>query len=105
MGIEDAMPAQMETPVIAPPPVPRPARVLPSHEPESLPRQEVFPSLKLSQQDRLLLAYLRAVNSGMIAGISEERQDSPVETGRMEEIPGIEISAIEIEPLSMERLP
>lgn len=105
MRIDDVLPSQMETSVIVPPPVPRPARVLQSHEPESLPRQEVFPSLRLSQQDRLLLAYVRAVHSGTITGISEERQDGPVETGRMEEIPGIEISAIEIEPLIIERLP
>jgi hypothetical protein len=88
-----------------PHPMRRPAMLIPLHARESLPRQDVFPSIQLSQQDRLLFAYLRAVSSGTVRGIIEEGQDRPIEIGHVEEVPKIEISRIEIEPLTIERLP
>jgi hypothetical protein len=101
----NARSSQEEKAVIVIPPIRRPAMVIPPHARESLPRQDVFPSVQLSQQDRLLFAYVQAVNSGTITGIIEERQERPIEISHVEEVPKTEISRIEIEPLTIERLP
>jgi hypothetical protein len=101
----EARPSQEEKAAITTHRMRRPAIVIPLYAPESLPRQDVFPSAHVSQQDRLLFAYVRAVKSGKIAGVIEESQDRPIEISKVEEVPKTEISQIEIKPLSIEPLP
>ncbi len=63
-----------------------------------LPSQEVFPSAGLSEQDRLLLAYARAVSGGGVTGLMESDPTRPIEIPKLE-IPKLEIAPIKIEPL------
>jgi hypothetical protein len=74
------------------------------HAPKSLPRQDVFPSARLSNQDRLILDYVRSVSSGNIAGFMDDSEYHPIEITQVE-IPKPEISKLEIEPIRIEPLP
>jgi hypothetical protein len=101
----DARPSQEEKAAITPHRMRKPAIVIAAHTPESLPRQDVFPSAQVSQRDRLLFDYIRAVKSGKIDGVIEESQGRPIEISKVEESPKTEISQIDIKPLSIEPLP
>lgn len=69
-----------------------------------LPRQVVFPSAGLSDQDRLLLAYARAVSEGTVAGLLDRDLSRPIEIPKLE-IPLLEIPKLEIAPIKIEPLP
>jgi hypothetical protein len=71
---------------------------------ESLPRQNVFPSVRLSNQERLLLRCARSLSAGKIVGFLEDDEYRPVEFTKVE-IPITEISELVIEPIRIEPLP
>lgn len=73
------------------------------HSRESLPRQEVFPSAGLSDQDGRLLAYVRSMLSSGDIAFSDDNECRPIEINKVE-IPKNEISRLEIEPVTIEAL-
>jgi len=74
---------------------------------EPLPRLEAFPSPEVSEQDRLLLAYARAVSEGIVSGFAVDGAPRPIGVPKLEilllEIPKLEIAPIKIEPLPEKR--
>jgi len=88
---------------------PRAAVAMDSHVPagrlarESFPRQEVFPSVRVTEEDHLLLAYARAISDGTAAAVTYPSTIRPLEIPILEiptlELPKLEISLLRFEPL------
>jgi hypothetical protein len=78
--------------------------VVDRHVQEPLPRQDVFPSAGLSNQESLRLTYAQSVSSAnMIASVGDS-ESHPIQINKLD-TPEIEISKLEIEPIKIEPLP